>query len=271
MKTSRDILTNAGRSAARGVAALFIGLSLFAVAGVWWVDGGTTKMVRQAFALADRACGVVEAGVARTEELIATSRQEVRQAAESITAIGARAEANRPVLRGLSERLETSLAPHIGQLQQALTPVREALGRIGDVVSLLSSWPMMAEQAPRLAALDEVLSRLEGLAADTTQWRATLRALAEARQNEASAETITTLTGLAQRIDARLEVVQASVRGVRGDCAALRLRMDRRQSRLLLAFDASASVATLMLAWVVYSQIIVIRYSRRGVKDVDAA
>ena len=42
---------------------------------------------------------------------------------------------------------------------------------------------MMADRAPRLAALDETFNRLEGLSADATQLRGTLRALV-AGQNE---------------------------------------------------------------------------------------
>ena len=60
--------------------------------------------------------------------LIATSRTEVRQAAETITTVGGQAVANSPVLSALNERLETSLAPRLAQMQQALGPVRDAVG-----------------------------------------------------------------------------------------------------------------------------------------------
>ena len=91
------------------------------------------------------------------DNLIATSRTEVRQAGETIAAVGGETLANSPVLTALNERLETSLAPRIAQMQQALAPVRDALGKVSNAVSLVSSLPGMAERAPRLAALDEAL------------------------------------------------------------------------------------------------------------------
>jgi hypothetical protein len=201
--------------------------------------------------------------VARVDGLITTSRTEVRQASETITAVGARAEANRPVLNALGDRLETSLAPRIGQMQQALAPVRDAVGTIASVVSLANSLPMVAERAPRLAALDEAFDRLEQLSADSTQLRGTLRALAEPQVSHVTAETVAALTGLTQRIDTRLGEVQAGVQGVQSDIAAWRLQLDVRKSRLLLLINLLALLMTLMLVWILYSQIVVIRHYRR--------
>jgi chromosome segregation ATPase len=193
-------------------------------------------------------------------DLIVTSRTEVQQASETIAATGAQAQANSPVLNALNERLETNLAPRIAKMQQVLAPVRDALGNVGNAVSLLSSLPMMADRAPRLAALDDAFNRLEELSADATQLHSTLRALAATQQGDVTAQTVATLNGLTQRIDTRLGEVQANVQGVRADIAALQLRLDKRQSRLLLAFNLLALVSTLMLTWIVYTQIVVIRH-----------
>lgn len=251
------------RAIATVVAVLFILLSLVGIAGVWWIDRRATEVALKAFGLVETAAGIVNAGVARVDGLITTSRTEVRQASETITAVGARAEANRPVLNALSDRLETSLAPRIGQMQQALAPVRDAVGTIASVVSLANSLPMVAERAPRLAALDEAFDRLEQLSADSTQLRSTLRALAAAQATHVTAETVAALTGLTQRIDTRLGEVQAGVQGVQSDIAAWRLQLDVRKSRLLLLINLLALLMTLMLVWILYSQIVVIRHYRR--------
>jgi len=257
------ILEKTVRSAVITAAGLFIGLSLLGIVGVWVVDRKVSEIARKGFGLLESAVGVVDAGVARVDGLIATSRTEVRQASETITTVGARAEANGPVLKALNERLETSLAAHIAQMQQVLAPVRDAVGMIGNTVSLLNSVPGMAERAPRLAAFDETFSQLEGLSADTTQMRGTLRALVAEQKSDITPETIVMLNGLTQRIDTRLGEVQASVQGVQADIAATEVRLDTRKSRVLSVFNRLALLATLMLAWILYSQIVVIRHCRR--------
>ena len=252
------ILEKTIRTAAITIAVLFIVVSLFGIFGAWLVDRKATDVALKGFGLIETGVQVVDAGVGRVNDLLATSRMEVRQASETITAVGAQPQANRPVLNALNERLETSLAPRIEQMQKVLAPVREALKNVADAVSLLSSLPMMADRAPRLAALDDALNRLEELSADGKQLRGTLRELVAGQNSDVTAETLASLNALTQRIDTRLAKVQANVQGVRDDIAALQVRLDTRKSRLLLAFNLVALLSTLTLTWIVYTQIVVI-------------
>jgi hypothetical protein len=254
------ILEKTIRIAAITIAVLFIVLSLFGIFGAWFVDRKATDVALKGFGLIETGVQVVDAGVGRVNDLIATSRMEVRQASETLTAVGAQAQANRPVLNALNDRLETSLAPRIEQMQKVLAPVRDALGNVANAVSLLNSLPMMADRAPRLAALDEAFSRLEEISADGKQLRGTLRALVAGQSSDITAETLATLNALTQRIETRLAKVQTNIQGLRDDIAALQLRLDTRKSRLLLAFNLLALLTTLMLTWMVYTQIVVIRH-----------
>ena len=254
------ILEKTIRLAAIALAVLFIGLSLLGIFGAWFVDRKATDVALKGFGLIEVGIGVIDAGVSRVDDLIATSRTEVRQASETITAAGAQAQANRPVLSALNERLETSLAPRIAQMQQVLTPVRDAMGTVGNAVSLLNSMPMMADRAPRLAALDETFDRLEGLSADATQLRGTLRALVAEQKSNIAPETVAALKGITQRIDTRLGEVQANIDGVQADITALHVRLDARKSRLLFVFNLVALLSTLMLAWIIYTQVVVIQH-----------
>ena len=258
------------RFGAIAIAVLFIGLSLVGIFGAWFVDRKVTDVALKGFGLIETGVGVVDAGVGRVNELIATSRTEVRQASETIAAVGAQAQANRPVLNALNERLDTSLAPRIAQMQQVLAPVRDALGNVANAVSLLNSLPMMADRAPRLAALDDAFNRLEELSADGKQLRGTLRELVAGQNGGVTAETLATLNGLTQRIDTRLAKVQTNIQGVRDDIDAFQVRLDTRKSRLLFVFNLVALLSTLMLIWIVYTQIIVIQHQWIRVRRLAA-
>ena len=257
------IVKKAARSAAIAVALLFIGLSLFGILGVWVADRRATEIARKGFGIVKTAVGVVDAGGTRANNLIATTRTEVRQAFDTVTAAGARAEANGRVLTALNEQLETTLAPRIAQMQEVLASVRDASRRIGNAVSSLNSLPLMADHAPGLAALDETFNGLAGLSADASELRGTLQELVLAQTSDVSAEAIVRLSRLTKRIDTRLGEAQASVQGMQAECAALQVRLDTRKSRLVLIFNLAALLATLMLGWILYSQIIVIRQYRR--------
>jgi hypothetical protein len=260
------------RFAAIALAMLFIGLSLVGIFSAWFVSRKASDVALKGFGVIEIGVGVVDAGVGRVDDLIATSRTEVRQAAETINTVGAQAVSNSPVLSALNERLETSLAPRIAQMRQTLAPVRDAVGKVDNAVSFMSSMPMMAERAPRLATLDETFDRLEGLSADATQLRGTLRELVTAQNNDLAPQTVATLKGLAERIDKRLGEVHAKVQSIRGDVDALKVRLEKKKSRLLFAFNLMTLLSTLMLAWIVYTQVVVIRHhwARVRRKRVDA-
>jgi len=264
------ILEKTARFAAIALAVLFIGLSLVGIVGTWFLSRTASDVALKAFGVIEIGVGVVDTGIGRVNDLVATSRTEVRQAAETITAVGGQASANSPVLNALNERLETNLAPRIAQMQQALGPVRDALGTVSNAVSLVSSLPMMADRAPRLAALNETFDRLEGLSADATQLRSTLRALVVEQKSDITPETVAALKGLTQRIDTRLGEVQAKVQAVRADVDALQVRLDKRKSRLLFMFNLVALLSTLMLAWVVYTQVVVIQHHWARVRRPSA-
>jgi uncharacterized phage infection (PIP) family protein YhgE len=254
------ILEKTIRIGAIALAVLFIVLSLFGIFGAWFIDRKATDIALKVFGVIETGVGVVNAGVGRVDDLVATSRTEVRETSETITAVGAHAQANSPVLNALNERLDTRLAPRIAQMQQVLAPVRDAVGTVANAVSLVNSFPMMADRAPRLAALDNTFNRLQDLSADATQLRGTLRALVLAQNSDVTAETLATLNGLTQRIDTRLGEVRANVQGVQADIAALQVRLNTRKSRLLFLFNLLAMVCTLMLAWILYSQVVVAQH-----------
>ena len=254
------ILEKTARFGAIALAALFIGLSLFGIFGAWFVSRKATDVALKGFGVVETSVGVVDGGVGRVDDLIATSRTEVRQAADTITGIGAQAVSNSPALNALNERLETSLSPRIAQMRQVLAQIRDAVGNLSNAVSLVSSLPMMAGRAPRLAAIDETFDRLEGISVDAAELRSTLRALVLEEKSNVPPKTVAALKPLAQRIDTRLGEVQAKVQSVRADVDALQDGLDKRKSRLLFLFNLLALLSTLMLAWIVYTQVAVIQH-----------
>lgn len=262
------ILLKSARWGAIALAGLFIALSLGGILGGWFINRKASEVVLKMFGVIEMGVGVADSGVGRVEELIAASRTEVKQAGETISAVGGQAAANSPVLTALNERLETSLAPRIARMQQTLAPVRDALGNVSNAVSMVSSLPGMAERAPRLATLDEALNRIEAMSADTTQLRSTLKALATPSNSGVTPETVATLNSLTQRIDTRLGEVQANVQSVRAEVKALQERLDKRKSRLLFVFNLVALFSTLMFAWIVYTQVVVIQHHRARMRLV---
>lgn len=245
------------------LAVVVIILSLGGIAGAWWANTTLSNITVQAFAIVDTGVNVVDTGVSRVDRLVQTSRTEVQQTADTIVSVADELRANRPILTALSERVETRLGPTVDQIRETLTPVREALTTVANIVSLLNSIPFINERAPRLDTLDQAFERLSALAADIRQLRTTLREAALSEADRMTQQAVDVLTGVTTRIDNRLAETQANVQQVQADIQALRDHLAARQARLLLIYDLSALGLTLLLLWIIYSQVVVMRYHWR--------
>ncbi len=265
------MLTKSARVLALIVAVFVIILSLASICGAWWANTTLSNITVQTFTIVNTGVNVVDTGVGRVERLVQTGRTEVQQTADTIVSVADDLRANRPILTALSERVETRLGPTVDQINQALAPVHEALTKISSVVSLLNSIPFINERAPRLDALDQALDRLSALAADIRQLRTTLREAALSEADRMTQAAVDVLTGVTTRIDDRLAETQANVQQVQADIQALRDELAARQARLLLIYNLSAIALTLILLWVIYSQVVVMRHHWRLLRRPAAA
>jgi len=257
------MLKKIGRIIVFIVAVLFIVLSIGGIVGAWWVNSVASNVTLKAFSVVETGVGIVDTGVGRVETLIQTGRTEVQQAEETVVTIAGNLQANHPVLTALSERLETRLGPTVDKIQEAMAPVRDALGTVSNAVSIANSIPFIQERAPRLEKIDTAFSRLGEMSADAQQLRSTLREAAAGQADQLTQETATTLTNLTSRVDTRLAEIETAVQEVQTEIKALQARLETLKSRLLLIYDLAALAATLLLLWVIYSQVVVIRHHAR--------
>ena len=265
------MLKKIGRIIVFIVAVLFIVLSIGGIVGAWWVNSVASNVTLKAFSVVETGVGIVDTGVGRVETLIQTGRTEVQQAEETVVTIAGNLQANHPVLTALSERLETRLGPTVDKIQEAMAPVRDALGTVSNAVSIANSIPFIQERAPRLEKIDTAFSRLGEMSADAQQLRSTLREAAAGQADQLTQETATTLTNLTSRVDTRLAEVETAVQEVQTEIQALQARLETLKSRLLLIYDLAALAATLLLLWVIYSQVVVIRHHARLFRTPAAA
>jgi hypothetical protein len=257
------MLKKIGRIIVFIIAVLFIVISVGGIVGAWWINNVASNVTLKAFSVVETGVAVVDTGIGRVDALIQTGRTEVQQAEETITTVAGNLQANHPVLQALSDRLETRLGPTVDKIQEAVAPVRDALGTVSNAVSIANSIPFIHERAPRLDKLDGALSRLGEMSADAEQLRSTLRAAATGRADQATQETATALTNLTSRVDTRLAEIQTGVQEIQAEITALQARLEVLKSRLLLIYDLIALVATLLFLWVIYSQVVVIRHHAR--------
>ena len=264
------MLKRIGRILAILISVLVILLSVGGILSAWWANSIVTNVTLNVFSVVQGGVEVVDNAVGRVDTLIQTARGEVQQASQTVTTIAANLQENHPILTALSERVETRLGPGIDKIQEAISPVRDALVTVSNVVSLANSIPFIQERAPRLDQLEQTFTRLGTLAADVQQLRSTLKEATVAGADKLTQTAATALTDLTSRIDDGLANIQSSVQALQSDITALQARLQQRQSSLLLIYNLSALAATLIIMWVIYSEVVVIRHYGSRTRRVAA-
>jgi hypothetical protein len=242
------------------VALLVIVLSLGGIFGVWWLSNTVSDATLKVFSVVKTGAEVVDTAAGRADTLIQTARSEVQQSGETVNTVASNLQENRPILTALSDRLETRLGPAVDKIQEAIAPAHDALVTVSTALSFANAIPFIQERAPRLEQLEQVATRLSTLAADVLQFRTTLRTAVTEKADQLTQQTATALTDLASRIDAGLASIQSDVEALQSEIAALQARFQARQSSLLVTYNLIALAATLLCLWVIYSQVVVIRY-----------
>lgn len=253
------------------IAVLVIVLCAAGIYGTWYANRTITDVTLKVFSTVDTGVAVVENGVSQVDEMVQNGRTEVQQAETTITGVGANLQANSPVLTALSSRLETRLAPTVSKVQAALAPVHNALQTVDSVVEIANSIPFIREQVPAVERVDTVLNQLDQMAADVQQINDTLKGSVVEGKNQLTQEAVNTLTTLTTRVDNRLGEVQAEIQTVQTDLNALQDRLEARKSRLLLIYNLVALALTLLLVWLIYSQVVVIQKQWRGVRGAGTS
>ena len=268
------MLKKIGRILAIVIAVLVILLSVGGIFGAWGLSNTLSDVTVKVFGVIQGGVNVVDTAVGRVNSLIDTARSEVQQAGQTVNNIAANLQENHPILTALSERVETRLGPGVDKIQEALSPVHDALTTVGSAVSFANSLPFVQERVPGLEKVDQTLTRLGTLGANLQQLRSTLRALLDEKADKLTQAAATALTDLTTRIDGGLANVQSDVQTLQSDIAAMQARLQQRQSQMLLIYNLFALAMTLFFAWVIYSQVVVIRHHwpriRRAAVEVPA-
>jgi len=263
MKTLKQI----GRVLAIIIASLVIVLSVAGIAGSWWANMVLTDVTNRMTSLVNSGVAIAETGVQQADQLVTDGRAEVQNTSTTVTTVGQNLEENSPVLTALSDRVETRLGPTVDQMRTTLEPAVNALRTVDQVLSVVNAIPFIKQDAPRLQKLGAAVDGLTQLAADVQQMRTTLRETVVSGKNQLTGEAVSVITDIATRIDTRLADLQSTLQTAQAEIDDLQVRSDALNARLLLIYNLAAGAATLLFLWILYSQIVLIRYQWRGLRS----
>ncbi len=271
MKTAKRILAVIGRSLLIALSVLVILLSIAGMFGAWYADKEATNITLKLFSVVETGVSVVDSGVSQALDRVSESRNEITQLKTDIETLGQNLEKNKPVLTSLSERLDTKLAPAINRIQAVIGPVQDGLVAADAVLSVANSVPFFQEKAPRLQNIQDTIQTVQDTGADVQQLRVIIREAAAGKSTSLTEQGVKVLLDTAGRIDDRLATIQSDLEDLQAQVDALSERIAAKKAALLLIYNLTAAFLTLLFAWVIYSQVVVIIAQIGKLRSPDSA
>jgi hypothetical protein len=234
------------------LAVLFAALSVGGIFGTWRVSNSLTDGIVGVLSRVDTALETTDNGLNTLNTRVANARVEVDAFEEAVLIAAEEFVDNPVIITTLSDRLDLGIAPAILKARDTVESVRETLVGIQNAVQAVNALPFVSLDPPE----EGPLARLsEGIAALTEGVEAVRTGVREAKV-EVAIQVVFRIGRATSRFDEGLGTIETAVTDLRGRVSELRSDVSRLKSRLVSWLDIAAVVITLILLWIIFSQVV---------------
>jgi hypothetical protein len=245
------------------ISVLVIIACLAGVAACWWLRGEVVGLMVRTDELVRSGTELAHTRIDGAERLVGEARQEVGRVEEKIQAALARVDGPRMAAQFVRRELREGLEPRLTKMREQIAPLRDTLTVASGFVDVLVSVESVRDRAVWLQDIQLAFDRLEELG---EQVRSLAESLDQAADDDAreEAEPVTALTRVATEIDGRLVEIGELTAGLRERVDIVEADARKFTRRVTWITNISAILLTLIQAWIIYSQWVVIQRLRIG-------
>jgi len=229
-------------------------ISIGAIAGTWVMNHAASTAATNLLAGIEKTAGAmrngvgrVDSGVARIGDAVATIEAATAQLGENITDKGL-------VMTLLPEQKEQELEAAFQSVRDTFANIREVLAAGYGLYRAIDGVPFVSLPKPDeedLQAAGEAVDRLAG------QVQGLKAEIAGIRSGASTA--VSKVTDAATRVNGELSQVQTKLAAVDAKLAEIQAKASHLQQVVPAVFLVVSCVITLLMAWVIYSQVVLIR------------
>ena len=243
-----------------GAVALVLGtagllLSVAGIFGVWVVRNRATAAILRVFEPVEEALVLVDETVVKVDALLEDTRQRVQSLPGEVQRFAREPGEERPMASVVSEIVDRDVPERVERLRRFVDLMHTKATKAATVLELIESLPVgpEVESEERLAGeLEDVAGELAELSETLDQTQKTIVLLAVAA--DLSENGVQRVTDLSERMDAGLADVQGHVQQFSRTVADTRNEVAELKRKIPIWTAIAAAVATLLLAWLAWSQ-----------------
>lgn len=250
MKTGRRILA----VVLMFLSVLLVLLCIGGIVGTWTVGNALTDGIVTVLSGVETALETMDSALSRLNTGIGNARDEVASF-EQVVVTAAEDFSEKPViLATLSEKLDLGIAPAVLRVRETVQSVRETVIGIQNTVQAVNALPFISV-GQNLPGNDRLVEMSDGVA-ELTGAVEEMRDSVRETKAEAAAQVVFRIGRASSRLDTGLKTVETAVTGAAGQVSGLHSEVLSLKSKVALWLDLGAAAITLILLWVVFSQVV---------------
>lgn len=230
---------------------------LFSVAGVvgaWVVQNTLSDVTVNLLQTVYDSAGGLRQVIQKVDQGFGEVRQITAEVSQISTQIGQNVEDKGLLLLLLPQEKEDRLVASINSVQETLSTIQGFLASSVEMYRAIDKLPFVNLPGPSTEEVDKIEAALSGIQADID---ALIQGVQDFRAG--AADVINRVTQAADKITVGLDELSGRMQNLDTDLAALQDFAVRMQTALPRLFALAALVISLFLAWVIYTQVEVIR------------
>jgi methyl-accepting chemotaxis protein len=229
-------------------------LAVAAIVGIWAGRSAAIDLVTGILDGVEEVAGIGRGRVAEVDDYVGEVRTSVGEVETAVDQISANVSDRGLVLTLLPPEREQELQRIAGQIGAAIESIRSVLQAVTELVEAVDNLPFVSLPRPEPAEVQQLQNDLESIRTDVNQLAADIQAFRDGVASE-----IATVSAAAGRVNSRLGATEQNLAAVDGKLARLQERTNELEDQFRLWVTVVAVVDTLLLIWVAYAMIVLIR------------
>lgn len=233
------------------ISILVLVLSLAGVVGTWIARSQLASSLVGIVTRAEAGASVVNQGLDRLDAAFTEARDQVVAVEQDVQALGADVEQNKPLVTAISDKLGIGLGPLIDSVRETMTTIREAVAAVNSAIEAINAIPFVSVPVPEMETVKKLSEDVENLRTEVQNVRTAM----DERRSEIIQGAVSVITTPTSRIGSTLGEMQAAVSGYSLQLGVVQKGLSNLSSTIERGLTWLAVILTLILLWIVLSQI----------------
>ena len=232
------------------IGSIFSLLGLAGVIGVWAVNTPVTETILAILTPIDNTLQRLETVTGEAGAALAEVSTSLEDADQRVQDLGAGLAETNLVVEALNRILDADVEQKVSQARQGVRSIYDTVVAVEETIAAINAIPFLNVEVPGSTEINDIRTGMEEMAVSAAE----LREESQQRREDRAENFVEAISAPINRLNDRVDEMQTRITGTEERLGLAVERVDDLQDRVPRWIDIASIIATLLLAWLMFSQ-----------------